>query len=203
MQNTWAFAPIACCVLLTVMACGNNQNAVNRMRTPAPQAEQNASANPNAPGTRELLMAKRFYGAADFAKALESFVAAAEKGNADAQYYAGVMFADGQGTTRNFEEAAKWYEKAAEQNHADALYALARLYVFGNGVEPDSRKAVRLFERAAQAYPAGEERARAEEQVIALLAVLEESEAESAQSGDPKGEAPKSAPQAVKEAERR
>jgi hypothetical protein len=201
MQNNWTFTSIACCVLLTLAACGPNPNTVNRMRTP--QTEQSATANPNAPGTRELLMAKRFYGEADFARALGSFVAAGELGNAQAQYYAGVMFADGQGTQRNFEEAAKWYEKAAAQNQPDALYALARLYVFGSGVEPDSNKAVQLFERAAQAYPPGEDRARAEQQVVALLAVLEESAQEPAQSPEARGEASKNAPPAAKEAQPR
>jgi TPR repeat protein len=140
MQNIRTFGPVACCMLLAIAACGSNQNAANRARTPAPQAEQSASASSNAPGVRDLMMGRRFYGEADYARALQHFIAGGEQGNADAQYYAGVMFADGQGTKRSFEEAAKWYEKAAAQNHADALYSLARLYVIGNGVEPDFRR---------------------------------------------------------------
>src|SRR5688572_18204409 len=172
MQYVRGFSPIACCVLLTLTACGGQQSAANRGRVAG--AEQTASRKASAPGTQELMSGRRFYGEANPAEALKHFLAAAEQGNADAQYYAGVMFADGQGTKRDFEEAARWYEKAAAQNHADASYALARLYVFGSGVAPDAQKAVELFGRAAQAYAPGEDRARAEQQKLALLSVLEE-----------------------------
>jgi TPR repeat protein len=202
MQHIRAPGLIACCLLLALAACDGAQKTANRMRAGDTQAAQNPSSNANGPGMQELMLARRFYGEADHAQALQHFIAAAEQGNADAQYYAGVMFADGQGTQRNFEEAAKWYEKAAAQNHADAAYALARLYVFGNGVEPDANKAVELFGRAAQAYGPGEDRARAEQQRLALLSVLEETQQEPAPEQESKGEQSKPAGQAVKEAER-
>jgi len=39
----------------------------------------------------------------------------AEKGNTAAQYYIGVMFANGQGVTRDYIQAYAWYSIAAEE----------------------------------------------------------------------------------------
>jgi len=145
----------------------------------SPSAEQTQAEDGKDIATirRELGLAKRAYGLGDHFKALEHFRAAAEAGDASAQYYTGVMYADGQGTVRDYAEAAKWYEKAAAQNHPDALFALARLYVFGLGVAPDAHRAVQLYEQAAEAYPPGEDRQRAEEQRLALLEVMKQEQA--------------------------
>jgi TPR repeat protein len=135
------------------------------------------------PGGRELGLARRAYGEGRIREALEHFQAAAEQGNAAAQYYTGVMYADGQGTKRDYVAAAKWYEKGAAQNHPDALVALARLYVFGTGVDVDAATAVDLYERAARAYPPGDDRDHAIEQKNALAAVLDESRKSAEESG--------------------
>lgn len=122
----------------------------------------------------ELGAGQKAYAAGDRIGALRHFLAAAEGGNADAQYYAGVMYADGQGVERDYAEAAKWYEKAAAQNQPDALVALARLRVLGLGVDADPAKAVELYARAVQAYPPGEQRDQAQEQHKALLELLQQ-----------------------------
>jgi TPR repeat protein len=103
--------------------------------------------------------------------AFEHFRAAAELGHVNAQYYTGLMYANGEGTKQDYREAAKWYHKAAANNQPDALLQLARLYVVGLGVERDSRMAIQLFERAAKAYPPGEKKDQATEQMKALAAV--------------------------------
>lgn len=138
-------------------------------------AARHATAPPAAPTpASELAAGQRAYAAGDRIGALRHFRAAAEGGNADAQYYTGVMYADGQGVERNYAEAVKWYEKAAAQNQPDALVALARLRVLGLGVEADPAKAVELYGRAAKAYPPGEQRDQAQEQHEALLKVIQD-----------------------------
>ena len=105
-------------------------------------------------------------------KALQHFSAAANQGNVNAQYYVGLMHANGEGTKRDFREAAKWYRKAAARNQPDALVNLARLHVMGLGVDADAQKAVELFGRAAKVYPPGEKRNQAAEQGKALAAIV-------------------------------
>ena len=46
----------------------------------------------------------------------------AEQGNAKAQFYLGVMYANGQGVRQNEKQAEHWYRKAAEQGDASAQY---------------------------------------------------------------------------------
>lgn len=132
------------------------------------------AASDGPPVNPELVAAIKLYNVGDFERALDEFRKPAERGNADAQFTVGLMYAEGQGVTRSYAEAAKWYEKAAAQNQPDALYALAKLYVIGGGVAPDSAKALELYGRAEQAYPAGEKRDEVAEQRLALEAVLNE-----------------------------
>lgn len=54
-----------------------------------------------------------------------------------AQYYLGIMYANGQGVQQNHEEAAKWFRAAAEQGVMQAQYRLAELYSSGQGVPQD------------------------------------------------------------------
>jgi TPR repeat protein len=130
---------------------------------------------PSGPAAHpDLAAGLKAYNVGDHERALKEFRDAAERGNADAQFYVGLMSAEGEGTPRSYEEAVKWYEKAAAQNQPDALLALAKLYVIGGGVAPDSAKALVLYERAEQAFPPGEKRDAAAEQRLALTAVLSE-----------------------------
>jgi TPR repeat protein len=129
---------------------------------------------PDGPGAPRLAAGYRAYDVGDYPRALQDFQAAADAGMADAQYFVGLMHAEGEGTARSYTEAAKWYEKAAAQDQPDALFALAKLYVIGGGVARDSAKAIELYERAAKAYPPGEQRDAVEEQRAALVAVLNE-----------------------------
>lgn len=66
-----------------------------------------------------------------------------------AQYYLGVMYANGQGIEKDYEEAAKWYRKAAEQGIPQAQYRLANLYVEGKGVPQDFEIAYVWYSTAA------------------------------------------------------
>ena len=55
------------------------------------------------------------FGGQKYEKAYQIWKPLAEKGNADAQYYMGVMFANGQGVKLNNIVAYAWYSVAAEE----------------------------------------------------------------------------------------
>ena len=111
------------------------------------------------------------YAAGRYEKAFKHFREAAKRGNANAQYYTGLMYANGEVTKQDYALAAKWYQQAAAHHQPDALVQLARLHVMGLGVEQDAAKAVELFGRAAKIYPPGEQRDQAMAQRKALAEV--------------------------------
>ena len=58
--------------------------------------------------------------AGDFVTALAEWKPLAEQGDAVAQFYLGVMYANGEGVIEDDKEAVKWYRLAAEQGFAQA-----------------------------------------------------------------------------------
>ena len=60
----------------------------------------------------------------NYTKAVEWFQAAANQGNARAQYSLGIMYENGEGVPQNTEEAIKWFKKAAEQGYENAQISL-------------------------------------------------------------------------------
>ena len=68
--------------------------------------------------------------------------AAAEQGNARAQYNLGVCYANGWGVAKDPEQAVYWYRKAAEQGDARAQFNLGVCYANGRGVAKDPEQAV-------------------------------------------------------------
>ena len=83
------------------------------------------------------------------ADSLEDTRKAAEQGSADAQTRLGVMYAKGQGVTKDPAEALKWFTKAADQGFARAENNLGAIYYNGNGVTKDFTAAVAWFTKAA------------------------------------------------------
>ena len=75
---------------------------------------------------------------------------AAEKGDAEAQFNLGNMYADGRGVLKDEAEAVRWYHQAAEQGHAWAQYSLGASYTNGEGVPKDEAEAVRWLRLAAE-----------------------------------------------------
>lgn len=82
-------------------------------------------------------------------KEFEAVKARAEKGDAQAQFDLGSLYAAGTGVTRDERKAVKWHRKAAEQGLPRAQFALAREYFDGDGIKPDKTEAFRWFRRAA------------------------------------------------------
>jgi TPR repeat protein len=80
---------------------------------------------------------------------LDKNMAAAEQGNANAQFNLGLMYSEGIGVPENDAEAVKWYRKAAEQGHAEAESNLGWMYANGYGVPENDAEAVKWYRKAA------------------------------------------------------
>lgn len=80
----------------------------------------------------------------------QRLIAAAQNGDAEAQYNLVDVYARGIGTTKNNDEAAKWLRKAADQNYAPAQFTLANWLLDGVKVPKDQKEAVRLYTMVAE-----------------------------------------------------
>ena len=80
---------------------------------------------------------------------LNSLKAAAEQGDATAQFNLGLMYDTGKGGPQNHTEAVRWYRMAAEQGLADAQFNLGYMYDTGEGVPGDHVQAYAWYEIAA------------------------------------------------------
>lgn len=75
----------------------------------------------------EFEAAARLYEQRSFIEALKAFVTVAEKGDARAQYNAGLMFVKGEGTEKDYIKGYQWFSKAAENKFAGAEEACQKL----------------------------------------------------------------------------
>jgi TPR repeat protein len=90
------------------------------------------------------------YDKGDFSTALSTAVPLAESGDATAQYYLGMMYANGKGVAKDEVVAVSWYRKAAGRGHAPAQARLGDVYARGlGGVAKDDVKAVAWYRKAA------------------------------------------------------
>ncbi len=86
----------------------------------------------------------------DYAAALAEFSECAANGDADAQYWLGLMHESGTGVEQDYLEARKWYERAADQGEVGAQLQLAELYFSGHGTEKNYVLAHMWFDIAAK-----------------------------------------------------
>lgn len=84
------------------------------------------------------------------AKALPLYLQLAEQGNVDAQFHAGLIYANGQGVTKDDKLAACWIDKAAKQGHREAQTKLGFMYATGKGVEKNYSSAIYWCYKAAE-----------------------------------------------------
>ena len=73
----------------------------------------------------------------DYAEALREWRPLAERGDVNAQYKLGQMYAYGFGVPQDYAEAVKWFRRAAEQGDANAQLNLGAMYGEGEGVRRD------------------------------------------------------------------
>jgi TPR repeat protein len=85
----------------------------------------------------------------DYQKSKEWCEIAAKNGNAEAQYFLGVIYEEGKGTERDIPKSIEWYTKASENNNANSSYKLAWIYLIGEHLSQNLRKAFQFFKRAS------------------------------------------------------
>ncbi len=86
----------------------------------------------------------------EFAAALDGFLVLAINGEADAQYYLGRMYHQGDGVLRDVSMAARWYRLAAERGHFHARLQLGHMFKTGEGVPQDGNEAAKWYRLAAE-----------------------------------------------------
>ena len=79
------------------------------------------------------------------------FSAAAQRGDAAAQYNLANLYANGLVSPHGAAQAVYWYRKAAEQGYAPAERSLGEHYLDGDGVKRDAARGQRWLQRAAAA----------------------------------------------------
>jgi len=112
--------------------------------TPAVTAQANQDI------ARILKKAKQFIKQGQVVKALPLYLQLAEQKNADAQFQLGLIYANGQGVTKDDKQAADWFGKAAKQGHMEAQTKLGFMYATGRGVAQNYSSAVYWCYKAAE-----------------------------------------------------
>ncbi|WP_319547772.1 tetratricopeptide repeat protein [Desulfogranum marinum] len=89
----------------------------------------------------------------NYAKALNLYKVAAQRGDAEAQFVVGGMFFKGMGTDPDLKEAFKWLLKAAKQNKRtpESMQIIGSMYLRGSGVPQSYKEAKKWLIPAAQA----------------------------------------------------
>ena len=98
------------------------------------------------------------YNTGDYQAALPVFIEFSEQSVAEAQFYLGLMYANGEGVPEDDKEAVVWCRRAAEQGLAGAQHILGLMYALGEGVPEDYKEAVVWYRRAAEQGFAGAQR---------------------------------------------
>ena len=93
--------------------------------------------------------AKANLDAEDYETAFPILRAAADLGDAKAQYYLGFLYDMGKGVEQDYEEAVKYYRLAADQGDAAAQCNLGFCYYDGRGVAQDYDMARKYYHLAA------------------------------------------------------
>ena len=97
------------------------------------------------------------YDRGDFRAALQEWLPVAQRGDANAQFNIGLLYAR-QRRRQDLRQAAEWYRKAAEQGVGAAEYNLGVMYANGDGVPRDVHEAVKWLQKASDAgIPMGRE----------------------------------------------
>lgn len=90
------------------------------------------------------------YEKGDYKTALQEFKLSAERGNSEAQFATGVMFANARGVPQDYKEAVKWFRLGADQGNASAQLWLGAMYDSGEGVAENDKEAFKWYKLAAE-----------------------------------------------------
>ncbi|SDN96923.1 TPR repeat [Prevotella communis] len=90
-------------------------------------------------------------GQCDFALSAYYLQKSAKLGNAEAEYYMGIVYYEGNGLPHNWQKAHEWFEKSIEHGYPKAMRMLAKMYHYAIGVNQNIMKALDLYTQAAEA----------------------------------------------------
>ena len=116
-----------------------------------PDWDRSQPKPPDIAAEQDLVQAKGFYRAQDYAAARPLLTRAANAGNAEAMFYLGNLYDNGWGVSRDYEQARKWFEKGAAAGNAPAMTNLGMMYAKGHGVPQYYGQARKWFEKGAAA----------------------------------------------------
>jgi uncharacterized protein YgiM (DUF1202 family) len=95
--------------------------------------------------------------AGDYAEAYCLWRPLAMRGDSEAAYHLGWLYANGNGLRVDIPKAIYWWGQAANRQHKEAMFALALAYTNGEKIKRDEDEAIRWFLKAANS---GHEEAR-------------------------------------------
>ncbi|EGS1995523.1 sel1 repeat family protein [Vibrio vulnificus] len=95
-------------------------------------------------------LAEHHYHEEEYQQALPLYQKLAEKGDAIALYYLGVMYFDGEGVEQDQKKGNEYYLASAQKGDEDAMFQLAFSYNDGLGIEQDFKQANHWFASAAE-----------------------------------------------------
>jgi hypothetical protein len=101
------------------------------------------------------------------ATALAQLRAAAQSGDANAQFWLGAMYDFGQGVPKDYAQASYWYRKATEQGDGYSQYHLGTMYEKGQGVPQDYVIAYALFNLSASGDSSSDNKATTNRSTLA------------------------------------
>src|SRR5580658_537594 len=84
----------------------------------------------------------------DYRAAFREWKVAADKGQPEAEYDLGLLYAKGLGVPRDLQAAQQWYEASALQGNAQAEFSLGQMYAQGWGIPSNDASALRWMEMA-------------------------------------------------------
>ena len=105
----------------------------------------------------QLSLSAIFYGGSedgvievDYDKSCKWLSLAAEQGDAEVEFYLGVMYCGVNGTKQNYPAAIKMFKRSADQGFFAAEYCLASMYYTGEGVAQNYIEAAKWYEKLAE-----------------------------------------------------
>ncbi|MEN0046319.1 MAG: tetratricopeptide repeat protein [Bacteroidota bacterium] len=97
-----------------------------------------------------LLNAIDLFEQRDCEAARSKILAAANSGNAKAQYYAGKLYEIGCGVEENIDKAVEWYQQSAAQDYLAANFQLSLLHLLGDKIAKNKKEAFYWCDRTAR-----------------------------------------------------
>ncbi|MBM3379873.1 MAG: sel1 repeat family protein [Betaproteobacteria bacterium] len=115
----------------------------------SPDSHAQARNEPRVENAEGLKGATAAMNTMEFKRALETLKPLADKGDSNAQFNLGAMYASGRGVRSDPTEAVRLYRLAAAKNHLGAMNNLAYMLKTGSGTAKDEREALKWYEQIA------------------------------------------------------